>query len=383
MNKFKTLIFVTLAAICSFTFTSCSSNDEPVDNTVHRTILVYMAANNSLGSADADASDIEEMLTAAQNGDFNGGKLMLYHADTDGNATLSEVTANGLVQLKDYADDGLLSVQSERMRKVIADTKLLSPAKEYGLILWSHGDGWLQNGIDESSASKSKFKAWGSENSKKMNITTLASALSGEGFAFVYFDCCYMAAVEVEYELRNVTPYIVASASELPVDGMPYDKNLRYLFADNFDLVGSATNTFNTYNEQVGFWQTCTMSVVRTAGLDDLAAATRKIYQSAETCYPEGYQPQKYMTSNRCYYYDLADYIRAIASDEDYANWQTALSNCIIYEAATPTLWQELNIDTHCGLSTYIFTSADDEIAANRNYNTLSWYNDVVSYLFH
>jgi hypothetical protein len=216
-----------------------------------------------------------------------------------------------------------------------------------------------------------------------MNITTLASALSGEGFAFVYFDCCYMAAVEVEYELRNVTPYIVASASELPVDGMPYDKNLRYLFADNFDLVGSATNTFNTYNEQVGFWQTCTMSVVRTAGLDDLAAATRKIYQSAETCYPEGYQPQKYMTSNRCYYYDLADYIRAIASDEDYANWQTALSNCIIYEAATPTLWQELNIDTHCGLSTYIFTSADDEIAANRNYNTLSWYNDVVSYLFH
>jgi hypothetical protein len=386
--------FVSLVLLVLGT-TGCHSND-PDDpeatKEVNRTILVYMAACNSLGNADADANDIAEMLTAARNGDFNGGRLILYHAAVDGSTTLSEVTADSLVELCSYGADGLMSVNAERMKTVIADTKRLAPAKEYGLILWSHGDGWLQDGITEaetetstaSTAAKKSpsIKSFGQERGYKMNITTLAQVLNGQNFAFVYFDCCYMASVEVEYELRNVTPYIVASVSELPVNGMPYDENLRYLFADEADLVGAAQNTFNYYNTQSGFWRTCTMSVVRTSCLDALAAATRYIYEKADAPLIVGYQPQRYMTESTCYYYDLGGYIRAMASEEDYNNWKTALDNCIVYADATPSLWNLLSINSYCGLSTYIFSSEDDGIAAKKNYRALSWYDDVVSALF-
>lgn len=381
MLKIKHLAYIVSLTICLVIAASCKNDVEPTTE-AQRTILVYMAAHNSLGTAGADTLDINEMVKAAKQYGFNGGRLILYHADVNGNQTLNEVTANGVVKLKDY-DNTLTAVYASRMEEVISDAKRLSPAKQYGIILWSHGDGWLQNGIEETDVSRSsKFKAFGMDGSKKMNITTLASVLEGKNFAFIYFDCCFMASVETEYELRNASPYIVASVSELPVDGMPYNQNLSYLFADNFDLVGAATNTFNLYNDQVGFWQTCTMSVVRTAGLDALAAATREIYRKAETSYPAGYSPQRFMTGSSCYYYDLGDYIHALASDEDYAEWLTALNNCIVYSAATPTLWQELTINAHCGLSTYILSSETDAIAAKRNYNTLSWYDDVVSYLF-
>ena len=191
-----------------------------------------------------------------------------------------------------------------------------------------------------------------------------------------------MASVEVMYEMRNTTPYIVASASELPVDGMPYNENLPCLFADNFDLVGAATNTYNLYNNQSGFWQTCTMSVVKTSGLEALAAATREIYKKAETSYPAGYKPQPFMTESTCYYYDFGDYIKAISSESDYTEWQKVLDNCLLYHAATPTLWQSVKINTYSGLSTYILKSEDDAIAAKRNYTSLSWYDDVAYALF-
>ncbi len=382
---FKRLIFIAVAAILSVGISGCHKDEDTTKKT-HRTILVYMAACNSLGSADADDNDIAEMLTAVKNGDLNGGRLLLYHADVNANVKLYDVTVDGLVELHDYSNDGLSSVKAERMLNVIADAKRIAPAEEYGLILWSHGSGWLQDGLDESATtattqSKSQ-KSFGLERNTRMNITTLANVLNGQGFAFVYFDCCYMGSIEVAYELRDTTPYIVASVSELPVDGMPYDKNLKCLFADNFDLVGAATNTFNFYNDQSGFWQTCTMSVIRTAGLGNLAAATRYIYEKAETCYPTGYKPQPFMADATCYYYDLGDYVKALASDEDYASWQTALNNCLLYTAATPTLWQQVLIDSHSGFSTYIFKSEDDAVAARKNYDTLSWYTDVVSALF-
>lgn len=392
---FKRLLYVALCAVLAMITTNCNDEPDPdptpngKNETVHRTILVYMAAYNSLGSAEADTGDIDEMLEAARNDDFNGGRLLLYHADLTGNTVLSEVTADGLKELVDYNSDGLSSVSAARMRKVIADAKSLAPADEYGIILWSHGDGWLQDGIDETASTSAQqspgIKAFGSERGYKMNITTLADVLDGENFAFVYFDCCYMASIEVEYELRHVTPYIVGSSCELPVDGMPYNQNLRCLFADEADLVGSARNTYNLYMNTIsdnGFWQTCTMSVVRTAGLENLAAATKRIYEQADSCMPEDYKPQKFMTTTTCYYYDFGHYIKALASDQDYLDWQAALNDCIVYSVATPTIWQQVKIESYSGLSTYIFTSESDAIAQRKNYATLSWYDDVASALF-
>ncbi len=49
-----------------------SEDPQPAEKTVHRTVLVYMVADNSLGSWGCDRSDIEEMVKAADAGGLNG-----------------------------------------------------------------------------------------------------------------------------------------------------------------------------------------------------------------------------------------------------------------------------------------------------------------------
>ena len=112
-------------------------------------------------------------------------------------------------------------------------------------MLWSHGDGWLQNGSDDKTLpgldqapedgaavlDVPSVAGWGMENSRKMKVSTLARTLEqSQPIDFVYFDCCYMASVEVAYEMRRATPVIVGSVIELPAEGMPYHKTPQHLF---------------------------------------------------------------------------------------------------------------------------------------------------------
>lgn len=369
-----------LYGLSSLLFSCCTGDGpEPPCLPVERTVLVYMVASNSLGTGGYDMADLAEMERAAENGDIHDGRLVVYHVPVKGDAVLKEITHRGVDTLKVYDGDAC-SVQSGRMEEVIADCKRLAPAENYGLVLWSHADGWLQDGIDEAD-SESKTYAFGLDRGKKMNVTTLASVLDGKDFDFVYFDCCYMGAVEVAYELRNVTGHIVASASELIVTGMPYDKNVECFFSDPPDLVKAASNTFDYYNSQSDdFYRTCTMSVVSTAGMGRLADITRELYRSATLELPDGHIPQRFMTGSRCYHYDLKDYVHAIAPSGDLLmEWDKALNDVVVYSAATARLWNELPINAHCGLSTYIMKSEQD--ALTKGYNTTSWFVDVASQL--
>lgn len=377
MKKNLYILFLALSLLLS----SCGDSPD-VPATAHRTVLVYMAANNSLGNQRYDELDLNEMQDAARNGDLGGGHLMVFRADIDGNYTLSEITDKGIKTVKTYSSsDGLTSVHAKRMSSVIDDVKTFAPADSYGLILWSHGMGWLQDGISDDF--EPKAKSWGEDSRRTMNITSLRNALTGKDLDFVYFDCCYMASVEVAYELRKVTPYIIASAIELPAEGMRYDLNIAPLFAKGkADLIGAARNTFNHYDSRLGAERTCAMSVIATAGLDNLASASRAIYRASGGKTPADFLPQRFMTESNCWFFDMAQYYRALAANSEdkdtlLQEWNKSLEDCVVYEAATPRVWNRLDIEHHCGLSTYILNSTSEN--TTRNYNTLSWYNDVIS----
>jgi len=407
------LIIVALPAA----LTGCKeSSDEPVQRHAKTTLLVYMAACNSLGAQGYDEADPAEMRAAiAKNVLGNDKRLLVFHAASDAPARLIELTAKGDVVLKTYSDDdGLLSVSGQRLSGVIDDVRALAPADKLGLVLWSHGNGWLQNGMSEQRAtatmagagmspasglfgnarlqrgengsempdivSVSPVFSWGEDHGRTMNITTLASALSGKDLSYIYFDCCYMASAEVAYQLRDVTPLIVASATELPVDGMPYDVNLSFLLADTPDLVSAAKNTFDFYNAQSGANRTCTMSVIKTEGLERLALVSAEIVKASGRVTPDGFAPQRFMTESRCWFFDMAQYYEALAKhagrDDLWQSWRAALNDCVLYAQATPRIWDRLDITYHCGLSSYIL--GPDADPSLRNYNTLSWYEDVV-----
>ncbi len=362
----------------------CSSQEPDAPPLTKRTVLVYMVANNaSLGGAGYDALDIEEMKAAAANGDLAGGRLIVYHAGVNAEPQLLDITQAGIVVLKTY-DDSQYSVERARLEDVISDTKRYAPAEDYGLVLWSHASGWLQDGITE--ADEASTLSFGYDRGKKMNVSTLAKALTDKGFSFVYFDCCQMASVEVVYELRHATDFIVASAIELPIEGMPYDKNVKCFFTDTPDLIQAARNTFELYDGQENpenRW--CSMSVIDTSEMDALADATRAIYSALpDMTLPPGYTPQKYQLDGRVYLYDFADYVTSMA--EAYgipalliSEYDEAMHRAVIYKDATPMLYNTLPLTRHSGLSTFIMKSQQE--AVTKNYNQLQWFADVASAL--
>lgn len=377
---------------------ACSENEpvpepEPVPTEVGRTLLVYMVARNSLGSWDFDQDDIAEMKIASKNGAFGKNRLILFHSQYGAAPEIKEVVAGEVKVLKTYSSD-FSSVDAQNMRKVIADVKSLAPARNYGIVLWSHADGWMQTGVQ---AETGKKRAFGDDAGKSMNVTTLAGALKGQGFDFVYFDCCFMGGVEVAWQLRDVAQVIAASPSELPSPGMPYDLTLSYLMADEADVAGAAAATFASYDALTGNARTCTMTVVDTSRLPALAEKVRVLYalhpqldSTADVQQFAGVGSSSF--HNR--YFDLGDYIRHLA-DADAgcaaaaADAAEALEACVTYKASTPFLWEhdaynsiryEVKINNYSGLSTFIMSSAS--MSAVKGYDELDWYRDVASALF-
>ena len=355
-------------------------SSRPADHT--RTVLVYMVASNNLGNV-YDVNDLAEMKAAAA--DITGGTLLVYHVPRRAAEPirLYEIKPDGTEHVVKAYDSSEPSVSVKRMRRVWADAKEYAPADSYGMVLWSHGNGWLVDGINDADAPVAY--SYGQDNGKKMNTSALAVALEDQGLDFIYFDCCLMMSAEVLYDLRACAPYIAGSVTELPVDGMRYDLNIKPFFTESprEAMIKAAGNTFAHYDGQLDpVDRTCSMSVVDTSGIPALAEATRIVYESATFPAPDGYAPQRFTAPSfgKCYYFDLSHYVDAIATDpQALALWHEALDKAVIYKNCTPRLWDEIALDTHCGISTYIFSS--EQTAAAKGYNTTAWYSDVASAL--
>lgn len=366
-----TLLCTTIAAIALLS--GCSS-DEP-EAKCGRSVLVYMAADNSLGASGYDSNDLDEMLHAARNGDLGNNRLIVYHASRSEAPALKEITSHGIVTLKNY-DYSQSSVSVARMSQVFADFKSMAPAKAYGLILWSHASGWIQNGIDESATLSPK--SWGDDRGKHANIPSLTRALEGQQFDYIYFDCCFMANIESLYQLRHVTPVAVASTTELPADGMPYDLTIKYLVANNPDLAKAAKATFDYYDSLQGADRTCTISVIDMTRIDALAQATKDVFLNWQS--EANYAPQQFMVSG-CYLYDMADYIKSQTIDPDLKRqWIAAFNDAVTLSLATPKLWNHISLDRANGLSCYILT--DETESSYRGYDELEWWSDVGQFQF-
>ena len=368
-------IIITLALwVCMIAAACSDSHDgpEPTAKDPVRTVLVYMVANNSLGYDDFDNSDLTEMRQAALAGGLRNSRWLVYHHAYGQPAKLLELDATGTFKtLKVYTTDKS-SVTVARMKETLDAMHRLAPAKSYGLVLWSHATGWLQNGIAESPG---KQRSFGDDGGRYMNITSLAEALEDEHFDFIYADCCYMACAEVAYELRHAADYLVASAAELPANGMDYSVNMPMLTADTPNLVGAARSTFEMYAQHKENYNKnwCTMSVIDMRGMDHLARLTAELYQSATFNNRAEFQP---FSSGRCYHYDLANFVESMLPADPMASlWHQALDQTVIYSATTPFIIGNVAVRTHCGLTTFILFNDNDR--STRNYNTLQWYSDV------
>lgn len=377
-NKLAALLLTLLSGLFLL---SCSEKGiDPVDVKTNRTVLVYMIADNSLGRGNFDQYDIDEMKAAALAGGLQNGRLLVYcspyrspYATEPVVTQLLEITPAGeAVVLKTY-DDNQSSVDVQRMQQVIKDTRALAPASDYGLVLWSHANGWQEG-------SNSRSRSFGQDGvaGPSMKITSLATALADFYHSFIYFDCCEMATVEVAYELRHVTDVIIASGTELPSEGTCYDKNVPLFLAPTLDPEEIAQTTFNNL-------RSCTISVIYTAPLDNLAAATREIMMTGALPTVSLDYQQSYMkpaTGVGSTIYDMARYIDTLdCSDSLKLQWLDAFEKVVSLALATNNVYCErgnLRISYYCGLGTFILTDPAD--ASYYNYKNQSWWKDVVSF---
>ena len=416
--KFSTLslraVAVRLASLLmvmamSVAVSSCGSDDSdddiidgPDKLVKSRTVLVYMVANNTLGTNWAcDEADFKEMIEAVKNNDLGDGRLLVYHNPPRCSETrpcqLYEVTAEGLKTLKayPYAEPGE-SMTSERMTEVMADMKKLATAASYGLVLWSHADNWLGNTGDTDS----RYRGFGEDAGYRMSVPTLARSLANEQLAFIYFDCCLMGSVEVLYEMRHITPLAVASPTELGIDGMPYHKNVPVMFdrslTDEEQCIRMAENTFDYYknhptecsgSSSCQKTDECQMTVVRLDRIGRLAKASCDIMRTVTKLPSSLSSLQNYGgTWSNWGAYDMDDYMALLApADADNPGvesalltaWRAALAETVVYKATSATNINGTSMRRYCGLGSYAMTNVNQ--TSWRSYNTLSWWDDVVS----
>lgn len=395
MKPIVNILYIFLACLAAAAFAGCSGDDEPSlpappePQTAHRTVLVYMVANNNLSSFASD--DIDEMKAGVTcQGALADGRWLVYYSGPDMRPRLLELLADGTERELKVYDAAVSSVSIERMRQEVADARALAPADGLGLVLWSHGTGWISDSgsIDEpsSSAAMASPLSFGMDGNRRlsMKIPSLRRALEGGTFDFIYFDCCHMATVEVAYELRHVTPRIVASPTELGVEGMPYALNVSPLMSAQPDLAGALGNTFAYYERQLeaddpfnpGYG--CCISLLNTAALDDLADATRAIYLAGAAT-PAGYDAVPYfrrgITSG---IYDMRHHIRAVCPDPDLlARWEAAFDKVVMTTRSTPKVYF-LPADDFAGLGHNVIRTEAD---TSNGYTETQWWADVASHI--
>ncbi len=159
------------------------------------------------------------------------------------------------------------------------------PAKSYGLVLWSHGDGWLPSPSDIS-ASKASTRWFGQDGTSYMDISSLNTALnSAPHFDFILFDACLMQSVEVAYELKDRADYFIGAPNEIPGPGAYYTELVPAMFSQVNDLASTVAHGYYDYYDRnytgqiskADWTMGVTISVVKSSELDDLATATAAI----------------------------------------------------------------------------------------------------------
>ncbi|MDR2286916.1 MAG: hypothetical protein LBE04_05520, partial [Prevotellaceae bacterium] len=276
---------------------------------------------------------------------------------------LLRITEKGEQTIKTYSEFN--SADPATVNKLLGEIIEMYPSESYGLILWSHGTSWLPSGV--------QLKSFVIDGNKQMNIPDLAEALPVR-FDYILFDACLMGAVEVAYELRNKTDYIIASSTETIDSGFPYDLIIPTLVSSTPDLRKAAESYFNYYQQQSGAFRSATVSLINTKELDNLARVTNQLIsgQTFDIASFDRTSVQRLDVYDEQYTFDFLDFITKAFPDADKRLLMEQLGKTVLYKANTAEFLEKYEINTYCGLSCYIPHSSRNDL--NSYYQQLGWY---------
>lgn len=316
---------------------SCSNGDNldgpdmPV-TPVGQTVFMFFPWSNSLLSDFRRT--VEDMQTVVAQRSMKDERIMVFMATSEREAVLFELKKqNGRCltdTLRRYSDRPFTSRQW--LTSIFSEVMTLAPASRYGMVVGCHGLAWVpvqgqrsarkrqgsQERIDEEDnlykeerlleeerlerkkqgLSKDKplpndlmhFEVQGPVTTRfiggtypetQIETTDLADAMADAGLhtEYILFDACYMSSVEVAYELKDVTHYLIASPTEVISYGFPYITMGKHLLGTpNYKgIADSFISFYSSYYLPYG-----TVAVTDCTQLDALAAIAQQINAAAE-----------------------------------------------------------------------------------------------------
>lgn len=411
-----------------------------------KTILAYISADNNLFSCLAD--NLKDMAAGLSGPDYSNCNILAF---IDGPSSgidktsyfldihdgkMERVFTFNAANVKDYDpkidanQDGNLDSSNPATLKMAINYMLEHyPNREYGLIMWSHGGGWIpgdkwfeitkphykysMSGSVSQSAPASSVSASGlplitkndlqtryfayeqAPNGKynTMELKDMVTAIPDHLFDFILFDACYMGCVEVAYALKDKARYFISSTTEIMGSGFPY-RSVTGKLAKGY-LMGACRDFYNYYNSFNDYCRLGEVSLVRTDELDSLANCFRKIV----TGRPDAKRSDKsfkgiqdfdrfrYGSEDRSVFFDLGAVARTYSKSEtEYAEFCEQLDRCVLYAASTPELFiycpnlpnlfdkmDHIDVTEFSGLSVYIPFKDNDSFGLNDSYAQLEW----------
>ena len=406
--RLSSCIKLLLLLFATVVLASCAKHKtEPVVK-AERTILVYISGECSLGSYIQ--GDLEEMKAGSKSiGDNN--LVVFVDGVTEGEIPWVARICNGeiteRVSISDVAEVQALRPAASEIAgdPYSSDPAVLEgvikyvfnkfPAKngDYALSFWGHGTGWqIEDSVTDT-------KAYGIDNGKNdgvsnigkwLNIPTMAAVLSrSPHLTYIFFDCCNMACLEVAYELRGVTDYVIGAPAEIPGEGAPYHTVIPAMFEKETFW----KSILDKYAEQRSLDLDWPLAVIKTDAMIQLASTTKAVLQRMAPKFNGTYPDMTglifylgtYAEGNE--FYDANDFILKFAESADYTLWKQALDQAVIYTIFStqwvythPLLWNKyfgeyftVTKEKFGGVSMFV-PNSEKEGTDNLDIQKLAWY---------
>lgn len=349
-----------------------------------RTVIVYIAADNSLSrSVTLDTTE----MVRGKNQIPEDVNFFVYIDDRKMPAIYELSAKSGMQLWKQYKEEQC-STDSLTMLSVLRDIEHMFPARHYGLAMWSHATGWAPRrntfGKDENRGTNATGMP------EEMEIPVLRDVLAHlPKFDYIFFDACFMQCIEVAYELRGVTDWLIGSPAEIPGPGAPYDKIIGALCRSDVEGIvrGYVTAYPSTYS---GFYYSgVLLSCIDCSKLEALAEATGRLltpfFMERSEPSTSGFQPYSTTIDKYTYQFDMRTTMRRLLAEkeEEYDAWMEAfdqavplrtLSSTNTWFAVTSTVSRVYDPACYGGVSMFVPLSSYDVYGLNDKFRETSWY---------
>lgn len=347
----------------------------------NQTIIVFMPwATNLLPAFSQNIKDIEKAVLEKK---CDQAHILVCLSTSETQSVLMELHRQKSQCMIDTLEKlPYASFSQDRITHLLEKAQEKTRTSEYSMIIGCHGMGWLpaiatakavrRNSLHFERTDVPQTRWFGGTSPEyQIEVSTLAEAIrkSDMHMNFILFDDCYMSSVEVAYDLKDVTDYLIACPTEIMKYGYPYYQCLPYLVGDkNYEeLCNTFIAFYGSYQVPSG-----TIAVTDCRQLDRLAETVRQIEslperEAASIQKMDGYEP--------AIFYDFGDYIRQRCPDEPLLyQFEQQMKAVVPFKGNTPSYYSANNgwneIYSFSGLT----TSVPTRNGYGRYYKNTAWY---------